>query len=133
MGMDDKERRQVTRLSRQFRMEISAFTFPLSDMRPVEVSGVDISTGGVAVQCAEEFGQGEQVQVKIQIPKLSKYHPGFLKVYKHDLEQYITAVAKIAWSRSLEETGEFLMGLKFVDIYEDDLKALHKLIESGLE
>ncbi|GAU09802.1 PilZ domain-containing protein [Desulfoplanes formicivorans] len=133
MAIDEKDRRQFARLPRQFRMEISAFTFPLSKMRPFDVTGVDIGEGGVAVRCPKEFGVGEQVQLKIYIPKLNRYHPGFFKVFEHDLGQYIVAVAKIAWSKSDPDQGDYMYGLEFVDVYEDDLKALHNLIRNGLE
>jgi c-di-GMP-binding flagellar brake protein YcgR len=133
MAIDEKDRRQFARLSRQFKMEISAFTFPLSKMRPFEVTGVDISEGGVAVRCPEGFCVGERVQLKINIPRLNRYHPGFFKVYEHDLGQYIIAVAQIAWSKPDPKQGDFMLGLEFVDVYEDDLKALHNLVRSGLE
>jgi c-di-GMP-binding flagellar brake protein YcgR len=96
MDVEGKERRQFARLTRQFSMEISSFTFPLSKMRPIEVTGIDISTGGVAVRCSKAFTKGEQVQITINIPKLNKYHPGFFKVFENDLGQHITAVAEIA-------------------------------------
>ncbi len=132
MSTDERERRQFVRLTRQFRIEISPLTFPLSDVRPVEVTGVDISEGGVAVQCSQEFGVGEKVQVRIYIPKLHKYHPGFLKVFDHDLGQYIMAVAETAWCRRGSGQDEYILGLEFVDVYEDDLQALHNVIRSGL-
>ena len=132
MPADEKDRRQFARLTRQFRMEIAAFTFPLSKMRPIDVTGVDISAGGVSVRCPEAFGEKEHVQVKIHIPKLSRYHPGFFKVFEHDLGQYITAVAEIAWSHPDAERGDFILGLEFVDVYEDDLQALQNLIRNGL-
>lgn len=133
MHEDGKERRQFARLPRQFKMEISSFTFPLSKMRPFEVTGIDISEGGVAVRCPKEFTRGEQVQVKINIPKLNKFHPGFFKVFENDLGQYITAVAEIAWISPDPEQGDCILGLEFVDVYEDDLRALHNLIRNGLE
>jgi c-di-GMP-binding flagellar brake protein YcgR len=133
MDVDGKERRQFARLTRQFRMEISSFTFPLSKMRPIEVTGIDISTGGVAVRCSKAFTKGEQVQITINIPKLNKYHPGFFKVFENDLGQHITAVAEIAWSNPDPEQDDFILGLEFVDVYEDDLRALHNLIRNGLE
>lgn len=127
-----RERRKFERLSKHYRMELSAFTFPLTNMRPFEVTGIDISTGGLAVRCLRRFDQGEKVQVKIFIPGFNKYHPGFFKVFESDVGQYFTVVAEIAWVRQDESKGSYLLGLEFLDIYEDDLTALHNLIRNAL-
>jgi len=41
------ERRKCKRFSKQYRMELSVVTFPLTRMRSFEVTGIDISTGGL--------------------------------------------------------------------------------------
>ncbi|WP_462323614.1 PilZ domain-containing protein [Desulfoplanes sp.] len=133
MTASEKDRRKFKRLSKQYKMELSEFTFPLTDMVPFEVTGVDISEGGLAVRCSDHFQTGQKVQVKICIPRLNKYHPGFFKVFENDLGQYITAVAEIVWSRHGEGGEAVMLGLEFVDVYEDDLKALNNLIRDGLE
>ena len=67
-----RERRKCRRLSKQYRMELSVVTFSLTRMRPFEVTGIDISTGGLAARCSRPFDQGQKVQVKIFIPGLNK-------------------------------------------------------------
>jgi len=87
---------------------------------------------GLAARCSRPFDQGQKVQVKIFIPGLNKYHPGFFKVFESDVGQDLTAVAEIVGVRPDISKNDYMVGLEFLDIYEDDLSALQNLIRSAL-
>ncbi len=126
------ERRRYERLPKNFRVEVREFKFPLAQQRPHEVCCTDISSGGLRVECPDRFEQGDKVTVKIHIPSLNKYHPGFLKVFETDSGQYLQAIAEIMWVEERGDEPGYALGIRFLDVDQDDWRALSNLIQKLL-
>ncbi|NCC24563.1 MAG: PilZ domain-containing protein [Deltaproteobacteria bacterium] len=126
------ERRQHDRLPKSYTVEVREFIFPISRQPKVTMTCVDISSGGLAVLSPKRFEPGEKLQVKISIPRLNKYHSGFFKVFESDVGQYLQAVAQVAWTVEKVPFTSYSMGLEFLDVYEDDWKALSSLIKKTI-
>ncbi len=109
-------------------MEVQDFIFPLKGQKKTEVESADISVGGLRVICNRRFQENQQVQVRVFIASFNKYHPGFFKVFESDLGQYLQAVAEVAWVKERIPLTSYEVGLRFVDLYEDDWQALRKMI-----
>jgi c-di-GMP-binding flagellar brake protein YcgR len=124
--MSSSDRRQYVRLAKPFRVNLRKFEFPFVDRDTVEASCRNISVGGMLLESPLGFGTGSVIQTSIRIPGLNKFHPGFFKVFENDLEQNLVAVAQVVRSVDLGALHE--LGLKFVDVYEDDWRALHAMI-----
>jgi c-di-GMP-binding flagellar brake protein YcgR len=128
--MNESDRRQYVRLEKPFTVSIKLFDFPPSE-EVVEAVCRNISAGGMLLESPRGVLQGSMVKATIHIPKLNKFHPGFFKVFENDFDQNLVALAEVI--RSHELSGEVHeLGLKFVDVYEDDWKALHNLIMANL-
>ncbi len=122
------ERRQYQRLAKKYRVEIKKFCFPMSGGGAKQVSCLNISAGGLLLESAEKFEVGDQVQISIYISMLNKFHPSFFKVFESDIGPSLNAVAEVV--RVEKGTGlAYQLGIKFVDVYEDDWKALYHLLE----
>ncbi|WP_045221811.1 PilZ domain-containing protein [Desulfonatronum thioautotrophicum] len=124
----DEEKRAHVRLTKPFEVTIRPFVFPLQRQPASEVHSVDISEGGLLVHCAKRFHVGDKLQVTIFIPSLNKHHPGFFKVFESDLDQSLTAVGEVVHTREIVALRDYAVGVKFLDIYEDDWQALRMLI-----
>ncbi len=127
---EDQNRREYVRIPKKYRVEVQEFVFPLKRQKKTVVECADISAGGLKINCNQRFTNGEKVQVKVFIPSFNKYHPGFFKVFESDLGQFLQAVAEVAWVREQIPMVSYEIGLKFVDVYEDDWNALRKMILS---
>ncbi|SDB43501.1 PilZ domain-containing protein [Desulfonatronum thiosulfatophilum] len=125
---NESEKRAHERLAKPFEVKIKAFAFPLHAQRSYEVHSMDISEGGLLVHCSRRFEIGEKLQVTIFIPSLNKFHPGFFKVFESDTDQHLIAVAEVVRVESGGFGNDHALGLKFIDIYEDDWQALKNLI-----
>ncbi len=124
----ETEKRDHQRLCKPYRVEIREFTFPMQRQPSIEVHSADISGGGLLVHCSRRFLVGDKLQVTIDIPSLNKFHPGFFKVFESDVGQSLTAVAEVIWIQEVAPLRDYAIGLKFLDIYEDDWKALENMI-----
>lgn len=127
MGMKT-EKRDHQRLRKPFQVELREIAFPIQSQPTIEVHSADISGGGLLVHCSRRFSLGDTLQVTIYIPSLNKFHPGFFKVFESDVGQSLTAMAEVVRVEEIVPLRNYALGLKFLDIYEDDWKALQNMI-----
>ena len=124
--METVEQRKFARLPKNYYIQFKRLKFPMSSEPFAEARISDISAGGICVEASKAFSQGDRLQVRIHVPRLNKFMPGFFKFYENDAEQYINAIAEVAW---MEEP---LMGLSFVDLDQDVVRAIQGLIQDAV-
>lgn len=126
-----EEKRAFTRLPRGFHLEVRELLFPMNDQPRFESTCHDISPGGLCFQSSRRFNVGDKLQVRVHIPTLNKFSPGFYKVHENDAEQYLGAIVEVSWV----EQGEagYMTGLRFVDADDDACHALSGLIHKSLQ
>ena len=123
----DAEQRGYQRLPRTYPVEVIKLAFPMPQ-NGMETKCCDISTGGICVEAPEAcLAIGDTCQIKVLIPMLNKFSKSFYRVFENDAEQYFMALAEVAWIKPLP--GQFLIGFKFVNVHDDQMTALEKLIE----
>ena len=125
-----ENRRQFVRLPKGYSVEINEFKFPITSQERVSATCADISTGGVCVESPEPFKPETRLQVRVNIPRLNKFMSGFFKAYENDAEQYLQAIAEVAWCEPT--AGGYQVGLSFIDLDPDTSKALTGLIKKAL-
>lgn len=123
-------RRQFIRLPKGYSVELNELKFPMSNAEGFPVTCADISPGGVCVESPEALEPGLRLQVKVHIPRLNKFMPGFFKAYENDAEQYLQAIAEVAWSEPA--AAGYQIGLRFLDLDDDTGRALSGLINKAL-
>ena len=127
---DDVNKRVYLRLPRPYPVEVTELAFPIAKQAGIETTCCDISSGGLCVECTTApFEVGAKCQLRVRIPMLNKFSPGFFKVYENDAEQYFLALAEVAWIKPAR--GQYLMGFKFVNVDNNQSQALTKLIEKA--
>ena len=126
------ERRQHDRIFKKCRVGMEKFCFPLSKGEATEVSCLNISVGGLLVETKEHFEVGDKVQVSIYIMNLNKFHPSYFKVFESDVGSSLNAVAEVVRVLPGSDKSLYQFGIQFVDIYEDDWKALYGLLKKEL-
>ena len=124
--METLEQRKFSRLPKNYYIQFKRLQFPMSSEPFAEARISDISAGGICVEAAKTFSQGDRLQIKIHVPRLNKFMPGFFKFYENDEEQYINAIAEVAWMENA------LMGLSFVDLDQDVVRAIQGLIQDAV-
>ena len=128
--MSDNEQRKYNRLPKNYRVEFKEFKFPTTHQAYHESRVVDISAGGVCVEAKTTFSTGTKVQVRVHVPRLNKFMPGFFKYYENDADQFINAIAEVAWVEPAG--GRYLMGFRFLDLDPDIVRAIQGLISDAV-
>jgi c-di-GMP-binding flagellar brake protein YcgR len=121
--------RQYQRLLRPYKVEAKLLQFPIPSHPVISAPCYDIGAGGLCVESANALNIGDLMQIRVHVPKLNKYSPGFFKAYENDAEQYVQCIGKVAWIRP--SGGAYLVGLNFTDIDPDQRKALKSLVQQA--
>ena len=127
---NDDERRRYKRLPKAFHVLAHEFKFPIAAQPRFETTCADISAGGLCVEASRRFTPGDKLQIKVHIPTLNKYSPGFFKYYENDADQYLHAIAEVTWVDP--SAGRYMAGLRFLDVDEDACRALAGLITKAV-
>ena len=126
---EQRERRQYGRIPRQFKVELKDLGFSDSTSRVLETRCVNISAGGLLLDSPQAFQLGDKLQVRLFIPRLNRFHPSYFKVFESSTGQNLLAVAEVV--RVEDDQGCMTrIGIKFLDVYEDDWQALFRLLQS---
>ena len=128
----ENERREHSRLPVPYRLELAEFAYPLDDQPRYEAVCDDVSAGGLAVTVGHRFALGDKVLVRLYMSRLNKFHPGFFKVFESEVGQSLQAVAEVVRAEDETGGGGCRIGLRFTDVYEDDWRALHGLIQDEI-
>ena len=123
------DKRQHGRLARTFAVEVAELTFPPSRGKSVNTHCYDISEGGLSIEASVNFKAGDRLQVRINIPLLNKFSPGFFKFWENDADQYFMAITEVMWSKL--EGGKYLTGMRYINVDEDQARALASMINKA--
>ena len=129
----DSERRKFLRLPKDFRLDLSKFSFPLNAQKIYTAKCLNISAGGLLLELSQKFDPGEKVQVRIYVPRLNKFHPSYFKIFESSNGQNFLAIAEVARIEEKIPREKYQIGIKFLDVYEDDWKALYQFLESEMK
>ncbi len=122
----DKERREHSRLNKELKVDVRRFVYPLKSQRIIKTKCLNISPGGILLEVSEKFKKGEKLQLTLYVPGLNRHHPSFFKVFESSINQSLLAVAEVV--RSELKGGTYQLGIKFLNIYEDDWQALYNFL-----
>ncbi|MFW6324513.1 MAG: PilZ domain-containing protein [Desulfovibrionales bacterium] len=127
--MHTTDRRQYQRIGKSFQVRLQKLEYPVNDQKSVALWCKNISAGGLLLDSEDKlFEEGDKVRTTISIPRLNKFHPGFFKVFQNDAEQNLIAVAQVVRSGKRDSGPGYEIGISFVDVYEDDWRALSRMI-----
>jgi len=128
---NNPERRNFPRISKEVKIEISEVSYPLT--RDTGEFGIskNIGVGGICFSLTSPFSPGTVVSVKIFLARWQKFKRSYVQTLNHSSpSEPLTAIGEIVWCTPKVNGSGYDIGLKFLDIYEDDYKALTKYLES---
>ncbi|GAB1410633.1 PilZ domain-containing protein [Desulfovibrionales bacterium] len=129
---DHANRRKHDRVPKAYRLELQELVFPLHQQAKIAATCEDVSAGGLAVVTRKKFAVGDKLQVRLYMARLNKFHPGFFKVFESDVDQSLQAVAEVVRVDERIPLTSYRLGLRFTDVYDDDWRALHGLLQDEL-
>lgn len=89
----------------------------------------DISAGGLLLNSPRELPLETLLKLEIRVPGWGKHQGHFGPAHEADLRPLV-AVGQVVRVEHLE-SGEYELGVKFINVYPDDQAALLKFIEAS--
>ena len=130
---DTKERRSFMRLPKNTRVEYHRLKYPLDYKNIEEATVKNIGGGGLLFESNHIIDVGTILQLDITLQGWHKFRPGFLKVHESSISRPVTAIAEVVRVDEIIREKRYEIGVKFVNIYEDDLKGLIEFMEKNRE
>ncbi|HDM76949.1 MAG TPA: PilZ domain-containing protein [Deltaproteobacteria bacterium] len=125
------DRRNYPRISKEVKIEVTEVSYPLAKDTGEHGISKNIGAGGICFSLSSPFSPGTIVSVKIHLTRWQKYREGFAQTLNpSSAAEPLTAIGEIVWCTPTTNGTGYEIGVKFVDIYEDDYKALTKYLEN---
>jgi hypothetical protein len=121
-----REQRRYRRISENVSIEVSELTYPLDDAGGLPATGSDINEEGIRFAIDRPFAEGAVLQLRIQLVGWQRHKRSVAALIDDDKAAApLTAVAEVVWCHpSTDGEKGHEVGVKFLNIYEDDYRAL---------
>lgn len=122
-----EERREFPRISKEARVDIRELTYPMTDKDLQQGMGCNIGPGGVRIRIDETLEPGTLLELKLDLSGVHSFKKNSMFVDKTAMEP-LTVIGKVVWCGPGQDGERLEAGVEFVDIYEDDRRALEKYL-----
>ena len=123
-----QERRQFRRVPIGATVSFQELSFQ-KEPEPARTVYKDVSIGGLLIESDQPVPLGTLLKLELKVPGWGKHQNRFGAPGAGDIRPLV-AVGEVVRLEKIEEGLGFELGIKFLNVYPDDLAALMKLIES---
>lgn len=127
-------RRECPRLYRQVALRVTELQYPMTNLESKPASTRDLAENGLCFTAAQPYDNGTVLQLAIDLKGWHHYLQNTVTVLDASAgAKPLTAIAEVVWSKESSSDKEkvlsFDIGVRFKDIYEDDLQAFKEYLE----
>ncbi|MDM8522574.1 PilZ domain-containing protein [Desulfococcaceae bacterium HSG8] len=120
--------REFPRILKEIPIEVARISYPVSEKPEKKCLSKNIGGGGICFTLRTPYEVGALLNLKISIPGWQSYKRPFSLFWDMSSDAPLTAVGEVVWCRKFP--GGYDVGIRFLDIYEDDYNALMKYLEN---
>ncbi|MDM8544368.1 PilZ domain-containing protein [Desulfococcaceae bacterium HSG9] len=126
----DQDKRKFPRISRNIDIEISQLTFPLADAVIKKGTSINIGGNGIRFTSSEPYEPKAILNLKINIIGWESFKKPFSKFIDLSSDAFLGVVGEVVWCNENVEDGDYELGIKFLNVYEDDYNALMRYLKA---
>ncbi len=126
--------RRFPRVPKSVNMTVRRLQYPLADVPKTPAITKNVATVGVCFVTTELYETGILLSLDIDLRGWQQYLENVFSVIDAGtITRPLTAIAEVVWVQNLTNNKGYKVGVRFQDIYEDDLKALQKYLTAIIE
>jgi len=125
-----QDKRKFPRISRNIDIEVSLLTFPLSDAVIKNGASVNIGGNGIRITSSDPYDPKTILNLKINIIGWEGFKKPFSKFVDISSNACLTVVGEVVWCNKSANNNGYELGVKFLNICEDDSKALIRYLKA---
>ena len=120
--------RECTRIPRGVLIETKKLEYPLSDEPGEKSTTRNIAKRGICFCTSTLYKPGETLSINIRLKGWHRHRKGLTAILNDELSKTdtLTVIAEVMWSKKSPAINGYDTGVKFINVYEDDLIALEK-------
>ena len=124
----DASNRECTRIPRGVQLEVKKLAYPLSADSGEKCSSRNIAKQGVCFTAASCYKAGEVLSLSMKLNGWHRHRKGLTAILNDELSKtdVLTVIAEVIWAKASSSAEGYDIGVKFINIYEDDMHALEK-------
>ena len=127
----DKDKRKFPRIPKEVAVNIKKLAYPMSKGLGESGIGKNMGENGICFSTPTSYEPKTMLSIEIKLTGWQHHKKNVSSILDHSKAKApLTAIAEVVWSKKLMGKSGYEVGVKFVDIYEDDLKALKKHLDS---
>lgn len=128
--------RECPRLERQANLLVTRLQYPMTNLEAKPAVTKNLAENGLCFTATELYEPGTVLQLVIDLRGWQHYLNNIKSIVDTGTPfKPLTAIAEVIWVQHLPEEDRYDIGVRFKDIYEDDLRAfkqfLNKLLNQG--
>jgi len=123
------DKREYVRLPEEFALSFKPLEFPLDDQVEMESTMKDVSGGGILFESDTLIELGTILQVEVNLEGWYRHRSSFFKSTKEKVNEPLTVIGEVVRVEKFDDET-YDIGVKFTNVYDDDLKSLLKYINS---
>ncbi len=125
-----KEKRKFARIPKQVPINVKKLAYPLPEGPGKRGAGKNIGENGICFSTQTPYEPKTMLSLEIKLTGWQHHK----KTVSSKLDPLaatapLTVIAEVMWLKKLSGGRGYEVGVKFVDIYEDDYKALKKHLD----
>ena len=126
--------RECTRVPKEVQIEIKKIEYPLSNDAAETGTTVDIAEHGICFTTTTQYDIGKTLSLDMKINGWHRHRKGLKTILSNELAETdtLTVIAEVIWTKACTDSNGFDIGVKFINVYEDDMIALEKYFSEML-
>ncbi len=125
-----KDLRKFPRMPAPLKVKASVLSYPVLEDENIKGIGKNISQNGIRFISPVFYDPKTPLNLKISIPGWNEYKKPFSVLVDLSKDDFLTAIGEVVWCRK-NGNNQYEIGVKFINIYEDDYKALCSYIKDS--
>ena len=123
--------RECTRVPKEIQIEVKKVEYPLSDDSGEGGTTRDITKQGICFTSPTQYEAGKMLSLNMRINGWHRHRKGLTTILSDTLSEMdiLTVITEVMWSKASDDHG-YDIGVKFINVYEDDIIALEKYFSS---
>ena len=125
-----QDQRKFPRISRSIEIEVSQLAFPLANAVIKNGTSVNIGENGIRITTSDPYPPKTLLNLKINIIGWEGFKKPFSRCIDISSGTGLTVVGEVVWCNKNAKDNDYHLGVRFLNIYEDDAKALIRYLKA---
>ncbi|NOR52290.1 MAG: hypothetical protein GQ470_06680, partial [Gammaproteobacteria bacterium] len=120
--------RDCTRVPKEIQIEIKKIEYPVSNDSGEIGTTLDIAEHGICFTALTQYPSGQMLSLNMKINGWHRHRKGLKAILSNELSEadMLTVIAEVIWVKPSANNKGYDIGVKFTNIYEDDMAALER-------